>query len=110
MRIVRIGGAGLGNPVVGFAERAAGAAAGKPGVETAGVEGVAAGEAADLVVEFEVVETNGAGVAGFGVGKFGGNGGMDGIVGVVCRVILDCCATGVGAGVEGNVLECGVFV
>ena len=98
--IVGVRGARLGDPVVGFAEGAAGAAAGEPGVEAAGVEGVAAGEAADFVVEFEVVEADGAGVAGFGVCEVGGNGGVDGVGGILLGVVG---GGGSGVGVGGSV-------
>lgn len=54
---------GFRDVVVFFAEGAAGAAGGEPGVDASRVEGVAAGEAADVVVVFDRVETDGAGVA-----------------------------------------------
>lgn len=54
----------LGDIVVRFAEGTASAARGEPGVEAAGVESVATGQATDFVFVFESVDTDGAGVAG----------------------------------------------
>jgi len=54
--------------VIGFAEGAASATAGKPRVYAGGVEGVAAGEAAHLVVVVvEIVNADGACVAWLGI-------------------------------------------
>jgi hypothetical protein len=54
----------LGYVVVGFAERAAGAAAREPGVDTGSVECVTAGEATDIVVVFKSINADCTAVAG----------------------------------------------
>jgi hypothetical protein len=83
-------GARFGYEVVGLTERAAGAAAGEPGVDARGVEGVAACQAADVVVFCERVDADGAGIARVGE-EFGGDGGVDVVV-VVVVVVVFCIA------------------
>jgi hypothetical protein len=66
----------LGHVVVCFAEGTAGSTGGEPGIYAGGVEGVTAGQAADVVVVFDCVEADCAGVAGVGK-EFGGDCGLD---------------------------------
>lgn len=54
----------LGHVVIGFAERTAGTAAREPRVDTGSVEGVATGQAANVVVILKGINTNGAAVTG----------------------------------------------
>lgn len=81
-------GCGLGRVVVGLAQRAAGAAGRKPGIQAAGVESVTACEASHVVVVLKCIQANGACVAGLGQ-QFGRSSGADWVVlvvGVVMRV------------------------
>lgn len=63
-RLVLWIGPGLRDIVVGLAQRAACATACQPGIDADGMEGVAACQAADVVVVLEGVDTDGAGIAG----------------------------------------------
>lgn len=61
--VLRVG-SGLRDVVIGLAQRAACATASQPGIDADGMEGVAACQAADVVVVLEGVDTDGAGIAG----------------------------------------------
>ncbi len=53
----------LGHVVISLAERTTRSTAGEPRVETAGVEGMTAGETTDVVVILDAVQTNRTGVS-----------------------------------------------
>lgn len=64
---IRLGlrvGSGLRDVVIGLAQRAACATASQPGIDADGMEGVAACQAADVVIVLEGVDADGAGIAG----------------------------------------------
>jgi len=63
VKVIPVFGAGFGDVVVGFTKRTTRSSGGEPRVNASGVESVAAGEAADVIVVFEGVEADGAGVA-----------------------------------------------